>query len=60
VDELRAMVIEARDELLVETGLDQEALFGARDLVDRLLGVGLRGRIGTCEPGGAQAACEGA
>ena len=30
MDELRAAVIEAREELRAETGLDQEALFGAR------------------------------
>ena len=32
MDELRAAVIEAREELLAETGLDQEALFGERVL----------------------------
>lgn len=32
VDELCAMVVEARADLLVETGIDQEALFGERIL----------------------------
>jgi hypothetical protein len=32
VDELRAAVIEAREELLAETGLAQDALFGERIL----------------------------
>jgi hypothetical protein len=32
MDELRAAVIEAREELRGETGLDAEALFGARVL----------------------------
>ena len=32
MDELRAVVIEAREELRAETGLDQEALFGERVL----------------------------
>jgi hypothetical protein len=32
VDELSAMVVEARADLLAETGLDQEALFGERNL----------------------------
>lgn len=32
MNELRAAVMEAREELEAETGLDQEALFGARTL----------------------------
>jgi hypothetical protein len=32
MNELRAAVMEAREELLAETGLDQEALFGERVL----------------------------
>jgi hypothetical protein len=32
VHELRAAIVEAREELLAETGLDQEALFGLRAL----------------------------
>jgi hypothetical protein len=35
MDELRAAVREARDELLAETGLDEEALFGERVLEPR-------------------------
>jgi hypothetical protein len=35
VDDLRAAVVEASAELLTETGLDQEALFGARVLEPR-------------------------
>jgi hypothetical protein len=32
VDDLRAVLVEARKELLSETGLDQESLFGERAL----------------------------
>ena len=32
MDDLRVTIVEARDELLAATGLDQEALFGERVL----------------------------
>ena len=49
VDELRAMVIEARDELLAETGLDQEALFGARVLEPHEMSVRAAHAVGLIE-----------